>query len=298
MRVPTLSISDAAISQIENLTGSQAQLQKQVSTGQRLFLPEDDPAAMNRLLNIDNQSRQVQQYLDNATVAQNLADSTYSALSQFSSLSTRARELATLGSGTNGVDANKAYATEVNQLIEQAVQTGNSQFGANYLFAGTALTTTPYTVTRDATGQITAATYAGDTNQSSIALSSGTSVSAGSSGATNTGLRDFINNLVALRDGLAASDSPAISAANASLAITETTISDATSENGAVQLRIQSAQLQLTASAQNLGQLASKESSADLPSTIVKLNQAGVAYQAALSSVSKILQSSLLDYIK
>ncbi len=299
MRIPTLSISDAAIAQIQNLTATQTQLQKQASTGQRIFLPQDDPAAMNRLLNDDNQSRQLSQYQTNATTALNLAQSSYAGLTQFSSLATRAGELATLGSGVNGADATNAYSTELNQLIEQAVQTGNSQFGGNYLFAGTALTTTPYTVTRDATtGQITAVAYAGNTAQSSIALSSSASVTAGTSGATNTGIRDFINQLVALRDGLKASDSAAISAASTALTASETTITDAVSENGAGQLRIQAAQTQLTAAAQNLGQLVSTDSSADLPSTIVKLNQASTAYQAALSSSAKLLQTSLLDYIK
>jgi len=298
MRVPTLSISDAAIAQIQNLTATQTQLQKQASTGQRIFLPEDDPAAMNRLLNDDNQSRQIAQYQTNATTALNLAESSYSGLNQFSSLATRAGELATLGSGVNGVDANNAYSTEINQLIEQAVQTGNSQFNGNYLFAGTALTTTPYTVTRDAAGQITAVAYAGDTNQSSISLSSSATVTPGTSGATNTGIRDFINQLVALRDGLKASDSTAIAASATAINASETTITDAISENGAAQLRIQAAQTQLSAAAQNLGQLVSTDSSADLPSTIVKLNQASTAYQAALSSSAKLLQTSLLDYIK
>ena len=298
MRVPTLSISDGAIAQIQNLTATQTQLQKQASTGQRIFLPEDDPAAMNRLLSNDNQGRQIAQYQTNATTALNLAQSSYAGLNQFSSLASRAGELATLGSGVNGATSNQAYATELNQLIDQAIQTGNSQFNGNYLFAGTALTTTPYVATRDASGQVTSVTYAGDSNQSTIALSSSASVSPGTSGATNSGLTDFINNLVALRDALNTGDPAAISSAGSAITASETTVTDAISENGAAQLRIQAAQSQLTAAAQNVGQLVSTDSSADLPSTIVKLNEASTAYQAALSSSAKLLQSSLLDYIK
>ena len=47
-----------------------------------------------------------------------------------------------------------------------------------------------------------------------------------------------------------------------------------------------------------LESLVSKESSVDLPTTIVKLNQAQTAYQAALSSAAKVMNLSLLDYIK
>ena len=298
MRVPTLSISDAAIAQIQTLTTTQTQLQKQASTGQRIFLPEDDPAAMNRLLSNDNQGRQIAQYQTNATTALNLAQSSYAGLNQFSSLASRAGELATLGSGVNGATSNQAYATELNQLIGQAIQTGNSQFNGNYLFAGTALTTVPYVATTDANGQVTSVAYAGDANQSTIALSSSASVSPGTSGATNSGLADFINNLVSLRDALNGGDPTVISSAAAAITSSETTVTDAISENGAAQLRIQAAQTQLTAAAQNVGQLVSTDSSADLPSTIVKLNEASTSYQAALSSSAKIMQSSLLDYIK
>jgi len=43
--------------------------------------------------------------------------------------------------------------------------------------------------------------------------------------------------------------------------------------------------------------LVSGEVDADMPSTIVALNQAQTAYQAALQSSAKIMKISLLDYI-
>ena len=49
----------------------------------------------------------------------------------------------------------------------------------------------------------------------------------------------------------------------------------------------------------SVDQLISSETSADLPATIVKLNQTQTAYQAALQSASNIaMRLSLLDYIK
>jgi flagellin-like hook-associated protein FlgL len=68
-------------------------------------------------------------------------------------------------------------------------------------------------------------------------------------------------------------------------------------EQGAVQTRIETSQSQQAAVSQNLDSLVSDETSADLPSTIVRLNQAQTAYQAALQSAAKIMQTSLLDYL-
>jgi flagellar hook-associated protein 3 FlgL len=41
----------------------------------------------------------------------------------------------------------------------------------------------------------------------------------------------------------------------------------------------------------------SKETDADMPTTIMKLNQTQTAYQAALQSAASIMKISLLDYI-
>ena len=118
------------------------------------------------------------------------------------------------------------------------------------------------------------------------------------SGATNTSLRDFLNNLVALRDALRANDATALTAAQTALIGTEDILVSALAEHGAVQMRIEASQQQQSGLAENLASLISAETEADLPSTIVKLNQAQTASQAALQSAASIMRTSLLDYIK
>ena len=54
---------------------------------------------------------------------------------------------------------------------------------------------------------------------------------------------------------------------------------------------------QQDARAQNIETLVAKEADADLASTVVRLSQTSTAYEAALSSATKILKMSLLDYI-
>ena len=92
----------------------------------------------------------------------------------------------------------KAYATETDQLIEQALQAANTRFNGNYIYAGTAVDLPAVTVTRDVNGQITSATYAGNTAQAAIPLSEAASITPSTNGTTNAGLATFINNLVAL----------------------------------------------------------------------------------------------------
>jgi len=65
-----------------------------------------------------------------------------------------------------------------------------------------------------------------------------------------------------------------------------------------VQTRIEASQSQLADRGLSLQSLVSDETEADLPSTIVKLNQTQTAYQAALQSAGMIMKISLLDYIR
>jgi flagellar hook-associated protein 3 FlgL len=298
MRVATNTVSDAIVRQIDRLSTQQATLQTQVSTGQRITNPEDDPAAVASALNLESQLRAVQQYGQNADQALTLSQASYSGLQGIKAISDRAGQLATLGTGTLGSDAMSAYATETNQLIEQAVQTANTNFGGSYIYGGTAVGSPPYTVARDATGQITGVTYVGDQSQAAIPLSSSTSVTPSTDGATNSGLADFVNNLVSLRDALNSGDTTTVANTQAGLSTGEDVIVSAIATNGGVQTRIEAAQTQQTSLTTSLQSVLSSKVDADLPTTVVKLNQAQTAYQAALQSAVNLMQLSILNYLK
>ncbi|HET7535689.1 MAG TPA: flagellin [Candidatus Didemnitutus sp.] len=298
MRIASNTVSDQIVRQIQNLGVSQAKLQTQVGTGQRIAQLEDDPAAAGRVLNRQSDRRRVDQYILNASRALQLSQASYSGISGLKDISDRVTEIGTLGQSAQDPDALKAYGSELNQLIEQAVQIGNSKFGNDYIYAGTAVDTPPYTVARDAAGNVTSVTYAGNGSQAQIALSETASVSPGTSGATNTGIRDFINQIVALRDALNNNNSAGITSAQTSLISSEDVLVSAISETGAVQMRIDVNKAQQETLGTNLDSVISSDTSTDMASTIVKLTQAQTSYQAALQSSASIMRLSLLDYLK
>jgi len=298
MRVATSTVSDTIVRQIQLLSSQQSKLQNQVATGQRISQPEDDPAAVGRVLNLETEQRHVTQYANNTAKALEIAQASFSGLQGIKKISDRAGELGTLGASVLGPDAMKAYATETDQLIEQALQSANTRFNGNYIYAGTAVDAPAVTVTRDSNGQITGATYVGNTAQAAIPLSEAASVTPSTNGATNAGLATFINNLVALRNALNTGDTAAVSAAQGGLTSSEDMLVGALADNGGVQTRIEASQAQQADRSTSVDQLISSETSADLPATIVKLNQTQTAYQAALQSAANIMHLSLLDYIK
>ncbi|ATC64115.1 flagellin [Nibricoccus aquaticus] len=298
MRIATNTASEAVLAQLTKLSQRQSMLQTQAATGQRIFQPEDDPAAVGRILGLETERRQITQFQSNATRALEVSQSSYAGINEMKKISDRAGELVTLGAGASSPDAFKAYAKEVNQLIEQAVQLGNTKFRNDYLFAGTAVTTQPYDDTnRDANGNLLAVTYAGNTSQGTVQLSEYSSIAPGTTSATNTGMGGFINNLIALRDALNTGSSATVSAAQPALETSENLLVNALSEHGAIELRIEVNKKQQETRAQNIETLVSQDADSDLATTVVRLSQTATAYEAALSSATKILQMSLLDYI-
>ena len=297
MRLATTTASDNIISQIQMLSAQQSKLQTQVSTGQRISVVEDDPAAAGRVLILNSEQRAITQFGNNATHALELSQATFSSLQAIKKISDRATELGTLGSGTQSSQQTQAYASELDQLIEQGVQQANSRLGNDSLFAGTALNVAPYTVTRNAQNQITAVAFVGNSNQTSIQLSSTAAINPGADSTTTQGIKDFLNHLVALRDALQVGNSAAVATVQTGLITTEDTFVSSLAQQGAVQTRIEVNQSQQSDRAQELQKLVSGEVDADMPSTIVRLNQAQTAYQASLQSSAKIMKLSLLDYI-
>ena len=170
MRISSNTVSDGIVRQIQQLNAQQAKLQNQVGTGLRISQPEDDPAAVGRVLNLESERRQLVQFGSNASRALELSQASSSGLQGLKKISDRAGELGTLGTGALSASAMQAYATEAGQLIEAAVQSANTRFNGDYIYAGSAVNAAPFTVQRTG-GQVTSVAYAGDNAQPTIPLS-------------------------------------------------------------------------------------------------------------------------------
>lgn len=301
LRVVTNSASDELIRQFGRLNAEQTRLQRQVSTGQRVFNPEDDPAAVRRVLDLGGEQEQVRQFARNAGRALDLSQSGYAAADHLRQASDRAGELLTLGSsGTTSAETFDAYAAEVNGLLEEAVGAGNTKFDGDYLFGGTQTDAAPFALTRAATGRITAVAYQGaTTGGAAIPVGpDGATVSPYADGASNAKFARLFNRLVGLRDALAAHDPSAVAAWRDGLNDSDADVQATLGTMGTTQARLQTIQDRLQTRFSDLGEMVSDEAGADLASSVVRLTQARNAYQAALQSGAQLLNLSLMDYLR
>jgi flagellar hook-associated protein 3 FlgL len=297
MRITNNMVTTSVLAELQQLDSQQSALQTEVSSGLAVTQPSDDPGVFGQVVQEEGQSNQLAQFNQNATQALNVANASYAGISSLTQIYDRATQLATLGGGTLGSSANAGYASELNQLIQQAVTVANSQSAGNYLYGGTASNTPPFTTTTDSNGNITSVSYVGNSGQTAIPLSASSSVSPSTSGATNSGFADIINNMIAVSTALTNNDPAVLATATTALNNSEDTLSTAAADNGAVQLRIQSEQTQEQSTATEVSSLISTQTSANLPTTITELNQAQLAYQAAMETAVKVMQLSLTQYL-
>ena len=298
MRIPTSYVSDSLVSRLQRLTANQFSLQAQVTSGQRITSASDDPAAMAHVLQMQAEQQHIQQWSRNGDRAYSVSQASYAAVRALKSVSDRAGEIAVLGVGVNSPEGYKAYSKETDALIEQALQSANTQYSGQHLFGGTQTDAPPFTATRDAAGKITAVSYTGTASAAQFSIAEGTTVSPQTDGATNQKFADFLNTLVSLRESLTTQNSSAIQAAQTGLHNSENDIVSTISDIGATQTRIESSKAINESQFTNLQQQTASETDVDLAQTVVKLTKAQTAYQAALQSGAQMLQHSLLDYLR
>lgn len=310
MRVTSNTFPSGLIEQLNSLANRQNKYQLQAATGQKITNPEDDPAAMRRVLDMQGESKVQEQYLRNISRHQEVADASFDAMKQAKKLLDRAGEIATLADGTKSREELSTLAIEIDALLAQAVQLGNVQNRGDYIFGGTIPDQPPFTIDRDGNGSIIGVTYNGNTDLpeseiSSKVLLSAHTLGANTSGSGSRGLfmdtasgSDMFQHLISLRDNLRAGDTEAIRTTDrVNLERDEENFIFHLGTNGVIQSRLEATQALVRQRGDSLTAMISKETDAELADTLVRLNQTQAAYQAALQSGGKILSTSLLNYL-
>ena len=311
MRVTANTFPDSLLTQLGSLSQRQNKLQNQAATGQLLQLPEDDPVAMRRVLDLQAEGKAIGQYQRNISRHQELANDSFSAMKGLKTISDRARELAIAADGLKSQDELNIYAKEVTELIKQAVQTVNARNRGDYIFAGTRSNQPPFVMATDANDTVTSVTYQGNGSLAESEITNGVTLSSLAIGENNSGAgprglitdnrvgADFFNHLISLQNNLLSGNVAAIeTSARVNLQSDEDNFLFHLGTNGAIQARLGATSSNTTKRGDKVEALVSQEVDADIAQTIVRLTQTQTAYQAALQSAGRILSTSLLDYLR
>ncbi|CUH94437.1 hypothetical protein P22_0503 [Propionispora sp. 2/2-37] len=137
MRISNNMMQYNFLSSLNKSSGQQYKLQEQLSDGRLIHRPSDDPVRAVRSLRFNTSLSQNEQFTQNLKDAQSWMTSTDSAMSSLSSIMINIKEKVVQASnGTNPQDAVQAIGKEIDNLINQMIQIGNTQVGDRYIFSG------------------------------------------------------------------------------------------------------------------------------------------------------------------
>lgn len=268
----------------------------QLATGRKVNQLSEDPAAVAALVGNHNQAGQDDQFLHNISTLQTKFQVADSTLSDVVQVLTRAISIGIEGAnGTQSAADRAAIAGEVQGLQTQLVSLANTAYQGTYLFAGTAVTTQPFTL-----DPVTnAVTYNGNTSVSSVQLSNGNAININVPGS-----QLFQNASGSAFDALQNLFSSLISGNNIGTAVTQ--VQSSLGQVSTQRVFYGNALNQANLSENFLGQdkvnLSTQENAlvgVDPAKAASDLVQAQIANQATLSATGRILNlPTLLDFIK
>ena len=207
-------------------------------------------------------------------------------------------------SGTLTNDEFKAYRSALQQEIGTVVDAMNTNYDGRYIFGGFKTTEPPFEVTKDANGEVNGLKYNGDETNLAREISNGVSINLLTNGnlimnAQGAGkdLGTFFNELVADLDK---HDEAAIADLSKKLDevdVFKNNIVNYNTRIGAIENRIDAAKDRNGSEKITLKNTLSTRQDVDIAQKYMEYQNQMLAYKSTLAMGTKIMQTTVLDYM-
>ncbi|WP_162260798.1 flagellin N-terminal helical domain-containing protein [Nocardioides sp. Soil805] len=288
-------LTDRSMTHLQGSLSRLAQIQEHLSTGRVLNRASDNPGDAGSAMRLRSAAGAQQQYARNAQDGLGWLNTIDATLGTAGDAVRRARELAQQGAnGSAGPEAREALAVEVDQIRAGLLATANTSYLDRPVLGGTTAGSVAFS---QAGGVVT---FAGDTGAVNRTVAEGSVVDVALAGpaAFGTDGDNVFDHLSALSTALRAGDRTAIGVGLDALAADGSRITMARADVGARTVRVEQAATRAGDVELTLTSSLAEIESADLPRTMMELQMQEVAYQAALAATSRVLQPSLVDFLR
>lgn len=310
---------------IKNLGANASKVQKtlnQLSSLKEVSQSSDNPLLVSKIMNLNvSLSR-------NATFNQEIKDTRSWVQTQDSALSNvgdsmrRIRDLIqSTGSGTKDADAVRANKNEIQQEIQGIVEALNTNFDGRYIFGGQNTTEPPFAVVRsnpkDSQSEVVGISYNGSTVDISREIADNVTIDVPTNGKAmmsvdGKNLNDFFGKVINQMNiylGETNQTPPPPAGNDADLKIFAEDFMkqiDTFSDNivnfrtkiGAVDNRLESAQQRNESDKVNLTSALSERQDVDIAEKYMEYQNQMLAYQTTMAMGTKIMQTTILDYVR
>ncbi|WP_418791023.1 flagellar hook-associated protein FlgL [Phosphitispora sp. TUW77] len=266
-------------------------IQEQLSTGKKINRPSDDPIGVATSLRLYTGLTETEKYKSNVDAATAWLDTTDTALGQAGDVLNRVRELTIAGASDSlSQSARYALAAEISQLREQVEQIGNTAHDGRYIFSGFRTTEPAFE----------AGIYEGDSGSMNYEIGVNITMPI-----NITGDDVFINTvdvfalLTNIETEITAGDTPTLSGTRLEeLDQAIDNILSLRSEVGAKTNRLELTNSRLEDAILNFSSLLSENEDINTAEVITQLKMQENTYNTALAAGARIIQPTLLDFLR
>lgn len=137
MRVTNKMMSTNVVNNIQSNISKMDKTNDKLSRGTKINTPQDDPTGAVKTMSYKSNLNEIEKFTTNAVNANNFLSYTDVSLGQIGDIIQRVRELAVQASTeTYEQTARDAMAVEIDELIDQVISIGNGKVGDRYIFGG------------------------------------------------------------------------------------------------------------------------------------------------------------------
>lgn len=291
-RVTERSIASRALAGLQGNLAKVGTLQEQLSSGKLISKPSDSPTGTVQAMQYRGEVRSQQQYSRNADDGLGWLSTLDNTLTGSLNQIQRVRDLTVQGisTGSNDPGTNEAMATEIDNIRQSLLDSANTTYLGRPVFGGTTSGSKAY----DTTGA-----YTGDSGTVNRTVGDGIKVRVDATGPEvfGTGSSSLFSVLGNISNDLRTNPS-ALSGDLSQLDGATANLQAHLSDIGARYNRMTTMKQSADDRVNNLKTQLSDIEDIDLPKTITDLQLQQTAYQAALAATAKVVQPSLLDFLK
>jgi flagellar hook-associated protein 3 FlgL len=284
---------------LDRLVNRMSKTNSTISSGKIYRLPSDDPMALTHALGLRSSISDSEQYQRNMNYAQGWTTATETALSQMQDRLLRARTLAVQAANdSQNALSRQAIAAEVKTILEEVTALGNTKLGERYVLAGTQTRgygpgEAPFVLEED--GSVT---YNGNTGGISVDTASGLKQKINLDGHTALVQSGIFETLDLLYDGLMANSRADVEVAlgdiDNAMGHLQGQMSAIGAQSNTLDAKQENADALILANREHLSAI----EDTDIIQAATDLTTQETNYQAALAAAARIMNLSLVDYIR
>lgn len=299
MRVTHQLVKNTVIRNVQRNLTQMTRYQDMLSSGKTVNKPSDDPIKIARIMGYNSALDQNRQYQKNIHAIRSWVDTTEDALHGITEVLQRARELAVSGANdTLSPEARRAIAMEVEELTGVLVQIGNTRYENRHIFAGFQTNTAPLQRGANPEDSPAGITYAGDNGKITWEIAPNVTIHGNITGEQLFFDSGLLSNMDRLSKALFANDGASVRNLIDDLHLTTDSVLDKRAAMGALRNGLDLSLENLATQKINFSRLRSELEDIDFPETMMNFAMMDTLYKASLSAGTKIMQPSLMDFLR